>query len=337
MVIASISVQSQTLYPYSFSSNTSAYQELSGATPLFQGIKWDDTVEYIPIGFPFKWAYDNYSIDSIYVDTYGMLHAKFDSIFIWGLPSSSMSAYWADLCDVALNKADSTLPAQSEISYQTTGNVGSRIFKVQFKNCGFYNDTSAQDVANFQIWLYEGSNIVEYHYGGQSIQDIELNFDATGPHIGLEYKTTITMSGNNITNFTIDSFSNLSGTNTSFTNNFYSTPVSLFGALPNSYFMLSTPDSGQVFRYTPLFQAGLNQQEVFKNTIVYPTQVQQTVFIKSDLKVFVADLLDMNGNVLRHYASSNYSQLTLPALSTGNYFLRLQNGNAMEVFKLQKQ
>lgn len=331
-----LEAQSQVLYPYNFSSNTTAYQPLVGATTLFQGEKWDDTVAYIPIGFSFKWAYDNYSTDSIWIDTYGILHAKVDSIFIWGFPGSTISGYWADLCDLAYNNPDSTVPAQSSISYQTTGNAGSRIFKVEYKNCGFYNDTSALDAVNFQIWLYEGSNVIEYHYGKQDIQDIELDFDATGPHIGLEYKSTLTISGNMITAYSVDSNSVVSGTNTSFSNAFNSTPINFFTGLPNSYFMQAVPDSGQVFRYTPLFQTGLAHTDLFRNTIVYPTKFDQTIYIKSDLKKYVGELLDLNGNRITRFEGNENSSINIPNLTSGNYLLRLTSDQSTELFRLVK-
>lgn len=51
----------------------------------------------------------------------------------------------------------------SSVEYQTTGAVGSRVFTVQFKNMARYSVLTSprEGLVNFQIKLYEGSNIVE--------------------------------------------------------------------------------------------------------------------------------------------------------------------------------
>lgn len=330
--------KSQALYPYAFSSSTAAYQNLSGSTHLFQGIKWDDTIAYIPLGFPFKWAYDNYTTDSVWLDTYGMLHVKPDSIIIWGFPSSSITGYWADLCDITFQNPNTSLPARSDISYLTTGNAGSRIFKVEFKNCGFYNDTVAMmDSANFQIWLYEGTNVIEYHYGRQDIQDNQLAFDATGPHIGLEYKTTMDIN-NSI--YTIDSFSNVSGTNTAFSDAFYTTPVDPFNNnFPNSYFMMSVPDSGQVFRYTPQSTSGIHENTLFKQTIVYPSSFTNSLYIQSDVEAFDMMLMNTGGDIILQSKGNKAGKhsLNTETLSSGVYMIRLSKGDHVESFKVVKR
>lgn len=336
-ILSAVVSHSQVIYPYTFSSSTSSYQNLSGAIHPFQGIKWDDTVQYIPIGFPFKWAYDNFTTDSLWLDTYGMLHLKFDSILIWGMPSSSISGYWADLCDMTYHNPDTSLPARSDISYVTTGNAGSRIFKVEFKNCGFYNDTvSFMDSVNFQMWLYEGTNVIEFHYGRQDVQDNQLSFDATGPHIGLEYKTTLDIP-NQI--YTIDSFSNVTGSNVSFSNIFSSTPVDPFNnSFPNSYFMTTLPDSGQVFRYTPQSTSGIHENELFKQTIVYPSAFTNTVYVKSDVDEFDISILNQNGEVVLTSEGKKgvNNLLHTEALSSGVYMIRLTHGSQMDTFKVMK-
>lgn len=39
---------------------------------------------------------------------------------------------------------------------------------------------------NFQLWLYEGTNIIEYRYGPSSINNPKFSFEgSTGPHVSL--------------------------------------------------------------------------------------------------------------------------------------------------------
>jgi len=57
----------------------------------------------------------------------------------------------------------------SPISYKTEGVAPHRIAKIQYKNAGFLCDTTHHSFINFQVWLYEDSNIIEYRYGPQLV------------------------------------------------------------------------------------------------------------------------------------------------------------------------
>ena len=60
----------------------------------------------------------------------------------------------------------------SSISYVTEGAPGSRITKVQFRNAAFLHRSAETDFIDFQVWLYETTNVVEFHYGPQQIEDL---------------------------------------------------------------------------------------------------------------------------------------------------------------------
>jgi hypothetical protein len=87
------------------------------------------------------------------------------------------------------------------VSYLTTGALGSRIFTMQW-----YSVSDLMNQANnynFQVKLYEGSNVIEFHYGTMlgsnnsatiGIQDINATEAFCGPNC------TNTNSGSNIIN-----------------------------------------------------------------------------------------------------------------------------------------
>ena len=56
----------------------------------------------------------------------------------------------------------------SPVSYKYENQNGQTILKIQHENVGFF-DGGPADFANFQTWLYEGSNIIEFHYGASEI------------------------------------------------------------------------------------------------------------------------------------------------------------------------
>ena len=62
----------------------------------------------------------------------------------------------------------------SSITYVTDGTPGSRITKIQFENAAFLHRSAETDFINFQVWLYESTNVVEFRYGPQSIEDISV-------------------------------------------------------------------------------------------------------------------------------------------------------------------
>ncbi|MDO5655921.1 MAG: hypothetical protein Q4G27_07255 [Flavobacteriaceae bacterium] len=78
----------------------------------------------------------------------------------------------------------------SPISYVLEGEIGTRIFKMQYSNIGFREDIEANnistDFANFQLWLYESTNIIEVHFGESLITDNSLDFQGNpGPFVAL--------------------------------------------------------------------------------------------------------------------------------------------------------
>ena len=123
---------------------------------------------------------------------------------ILSLPTGSIGstamliAYSADLADRGLLTED--MPNEeslSDISYTVEGDEGSRIFKLEWENAGFWedmdiNDTSI-DFVNLQLWLYEGSNVIEVHFGPKKITQPLVAFEGeVGPSIGLAKKVSMT-------------------------------------------------------------------------------------------------------------------------------------------------
>ncbi len=70
----------------------------------------------------------------------------------------------------------------SEIHYQTTGAPGSQIFKLEYRDVGFANESfsepSTQNMfTNMQVWIYEGTGCIEFRYGETNITDPDLIYD----------------------------------------------------------------------------------------------------------------------------------------------------------------
>ena len=170
---------------YEFTVATGTYTNLVGSTSLNDGEVWDDPQYAIPIGFEFQ-LYDEL-IDEIFIGENfygGVLTTASD---YYGI-SPLIVAYGTDIIDRGYE--DPYEVSLSNISYMLEGEVGSQILKIEWNNAGFYGELTEDDIStdflNFQLWLYEGSNNIEIHFGPSSVTQPEESYEGDdGPWVGL--------------------------------------------------------------------------------------------------------------------------------------------------------
>lgn len=327
--------KAQVLYPYTFSKTIATYADLVGATNLTAGNIWDDTIMTIPLGFNFKWALANRTIDSVMIDTYGILYATEDFDATTELASRVIMPYQADLCDRSKNSG--SLTPVSPVSYQTTGSPGNRICKIEFKNAGFYEDNSGNDAVNFQIWLYETSNVIEFRYGPQTVADIATSFlGEAGPWINLAYKLELDLV--NLT-LIVDSCTYVSGNTTTAASVNSNIMIDLDNP-PSTFAFVGLPANGQVFKWTPLgTSSSLNEvNAAFQGVQVYPTQIEDRVFVHHTGNMLWAELFDNQGKrICKFDLSATQNQLDVSFLSAGIYSLTIHSSsNLSKSYKLLK-
>lgn len=150
-------------YPYQFNYTTgTTYTSLgTNATTLIGATGWDD--ENVPFTLPFDFYYKGAMVRDWVMSTYGGLYPMDMNIAAGSIPP--IAAFYSDYTD----------RGDSWVGYEVTGNTGGRIAKVEFKNVGYFSDTLQSDFANFQIWLYEGSNRIEYHAGSSKVNKDRFN------------------------------------------------------------------------------------------------------------------------------------------------------------------
>ena len=153
-------------FPYILVSEMETYTEIAESVELTSvGDEWDDPEYIVPIGFDFKF--------------YGETH---DKIYFAGLGGilSFHNATLQDTIDLLIPYIDDIIDIengdasmQSTISYLTEEVAGQRIFKIQWKDVGFFNEIDSLGTINntvsFQLWLYETSNNIEFRYGVSNI------------------------------------------------------------------------------------------------------------------------------------------------------------------------
>jgi hypothetical protein len=165
--------QSGVTFPYTYATSINAYVPLdSTASVILGSTAWDDTTVAFTLPFAFK------LIDS--TTTHLTLDANGGIDYLSDFEFPKIMCFHSDYID----------RGNSQVLLKTTGIAPSRIAKIEYKNVGFYNDNDSivVDSANFQLWLYEGSNKIEYRAGGSYTPNVDFSFDSGDPmFIGLIY------------------------------------------------------------------------------------------------------------------------------------------------------
>lgn len=314
----------QVKYPYTFSTSTQAYVPLSSAaTELLGSTGWDDTLFQVSIPFPVIFAGD--TIPNLYMDTYGGFYFNDAGGDVYPF----IFSYFDDYIDYG----------KSKILKEITGASPNRIAKIEYQNLGFYTSGPAGlDSANFQVWIYEGSNKIEYHTGPNYTPNIVFDGVDDGIAIGLIYTEYYnnTINAKDTCHFVYNSSNSIKDTvlNINFTTEDISSYFDYFN-------YGSFPENGRVFTFTPPQTTGL--QDV-KNNIsfsLYPNPTKGVLTLQ--LPAAPADdasfnILDLSGKKIRTVKiNSQNTSIDVAELSTGLYwgtYTDAKNKGAVKFSKL---
>ncbi len=164
-----------TIAYFNFSKNYCPYTEITGGTA---GPFGDDAQKAFALPFPF--TYDGYIYDTLQISTNGwaefgkgtagttrghsssgQLGFYYNSNTILGTterPNKALGLWWDDL-----HSGDAS--PGGNISYKTEGTEPNRVLVVQWKNVKAHFEDEVTTRINFQLRLFETSNIIEFHYG----------------------------------------------------------------------------------------------------------------------------------------------------------------------------
>ncbi len=122
---------------------------------------WDEEQsDAVDIAFPFY--YQNVVVGSVKATGNG-------SLMLNGAVNPD-----ADLGNITGLSMDYSSKGRGNVLYELSGSAPNRIFKVEYRNVGLFDDTLSVDSLNFQIWLYEGSNAIEYRAGYANVPDADF-------------------------------------------------------------------------------------------------------------------------------------------------------------------
>lgn len=291
-------------FPYTFSVQQSTYTPLQNAISWNNGQVWDDIDDSVPLGFGFQFFGQS---------TETLFHfGEITAYNVFGLPSMQtplIISYGADLIDRGFDTGNSLSP----ISFKTEGTPGSRIFKMEWANAGFWGN-DAGDFVNTQLWLYEGSNDVEIHFGPVQSTSPD-NFDFGGPLIGF-------MSNYD---FSTDVFQDLWYLVGPVDNPQIEYVSSDKGADEIEETLDSAPTDGLVYRFSTS-SVSTSAPGLQQNIRVYPSLVQDAFSIATEENPMQTRyaLLDALGKTIRNGEVNNTLQrVEMSGLPAGMYYVHV--------------
>ncbi len=304
---------------YLFTTYTSAFAPIQEATSLDGGQIWDDPTWTVPLGFAFYTAND--TITTLYVGELGTT--------VYGIQDDSLSDIFLPYFDDIANADNDTLV--SPVSYVVEGPPGFQICKIEWFNVGFYEDWAANgtytNTTSFQLWLYENSNIFEYHYGPSNISD------PSTVHMFGAPAAAFLENLNQNTGFDWEGFYSVTGNSDAPTITTLSNAEVLAAQGIPSYALLNgEPAEGTVYRFAPTFvnieENSLATFDVYPN----PTSGLLNVFNPTQ-ELVVAQILSSEGKIVQiETLNSGKNSIQTENLSSGFYIIRA-NGTSTSFLK----
>ncbi len=291
---------------YNFAVTTNPYSNLSGATSLSNNQLWDDTTYNVSIGFGFSFFDQVFTDLDIYTDgVIGKILAP-DSVLEY-----SLAPYVADLQD----RGYITGNPVSNISYKLEGSSPNRILKIEFKNAGFFEEedvlNSQNWFTNFQLWIFETSNKIEYHYGPTTVSNINIAFfGESGPIVGLGFFNSITGS-------------------LSLLNTLQGSPAA--PTLVDSVaYLVGIPANGTVYRFTKIPTGIANSYQQNSKVRTYPNPAFEEINLSYSLpqeaknaSVILYDLLGKEIQRQQLFGIEGAAVISLKDLAEGTYLYKV--------------
>jgi hypothetical protein len=317
LALLTFGVMANAQMPYNIAVQNQTYTPLTSTTSINDTTKWDEEIFTAPLGFNFN---INGKTINKFILTAGNALGTDTSGTIDGFSFSAI-----DLIDRGFNGNTSLSP----IRYTVTGTTGSRIFKAEVFNAGFadelYNYSTLNDSLNYQVWLYEGTNVVEIHFGPSQITYASDYFPFGGPMVG--FIKNADMSGGNFDKLYLLKGSATAPTVDSIEDGSMSFPT-----------LSSYPSSGTVYRFTPKSGSTGISDKLVKNIHVYPTQSSDAIFIKNeDVTDTYYQVVSLNGATLKNgKVEKGENKIDISNLSSGMYILRMDNITGYDTRKFIK-
>ncbi|MGC4041420.1 MAG: fibronectin type III domain-containing protein [Flavobacterium sp.] len=231
-----------TISGYEFVNTTSPYATIvggSGTTAL--SLLSSSSIATMDDGIsaaqtlPFTFIYGGNSFNSFKMNSNGWL--TFDTSATATQNYTSLSSTVNNVIAALNRDLDGNNTTSTSFYMQTVGTTPNRITKVEWTNFKSYNGASASSptTGNMQVWLYEGSNVIEIHYG---------NFAQSGTTGATQFTAQVGLRGTSTSD--VKSISNTGAWSDATAGTSNSATVAL-GTIASPIL----PDNGRVYQFNP--------------------------------------------------------------------------------------
>lgn len=301
---------------YDFSLLQAPYTPLDNPVSLNQGEIWDDPNDYIiPVDFPF--VFMGLELSFLSVGGFGAVVYGFSDD-----PESQTAAVLVPFDTDLIDRGIADTLSLSPIAYQVEGEEGQRILKVEWSNAGSYDEWTEWGTVSmyisFQMWLYEGTNVIEYHYGPEMIQDPAVfYFQGIGAFIGL--------SGYDLENIQFNDIHLLQG------------PASNPALTDQEIPVTGTPAEGAVYRFAPV-ASSLDPARSVVLAEVWPNPAGQILYVRASEPLNRMSVHSLCGQTLwSGTASEALTAIPVDGLAPGMYLLRVASLREQHLLRWVKQ
>lgn len=296
-------------FNYTFSAFTDTYTPLVNGTNITDSLKWtSDTSFSINTGFSFE--LNGFKVDSLFLQSTVFVATELNKGLLTGFTISQATYH-------DRGNPINTWPASSPVRYLVEGLPGNRICKLEYFNMGFGNEFqfygTNNDSANVQIWIYEGTNIVEIRFGSSNINHAADYFFPSGePFVTFTRKWNFNTGVPEMMYYLTGDFPNptIDSTND---------PAKVIG-------LSSYPDEGTVYRFTPksLTISATNKS----NTLIQlkSNSCNNELFVKNQSDENVPfKIISINGSTIffEGVLSTGSNNINVSKLSSGVYLFSI--------------
>ncbi len=314
--MASSMARSQS-FPYEFSVFNDPYLDLTAPNLISNTDVWDDPFYITSTGF-------EVTLFDIVTNTVGIIQPGAQVINLNEANPDTVQLLAPYMSDI-MNASDTI--AVSPISYQLEGPPGNAVFKLEWKNVGFYGEWNASNsyfnTTNFQMWLYQNSGVIEFRYGPNTIKSGSLlHFFGTGPLVLLGQDVVLDGGawqglwavGGDPQNPTITAIPS--------------------GQQPLAEQSLTgEPESGTVYRFAPVV-IGTQEEQQVQQCRVWPSPANRELNITT-LRGANYSIYNMQGQIMwSNTASDSITRLDISSWPAGSYCVKSDNGQYTRFVKL---
>ena len=291
-------------FPYTAEVLLEPYTSLQNPQSLGIELGWDDPEVEIPL--PFEVALGDEPATMLLLSGTGEM--------VMGLTESGMiDILWPislDVMDIGAVSAEEL----SLIQYQLTGTEPNRILKIEWNEVGLYEEISSNGTANlrlnFQVWIYESGNVIEYRFGPNTIANgLPDDFLTSGIILDFDY------------DYYNGLFYTASGSPSepewSFTDDFYEWYY-------NGAMLQGVPEDGTVYRFGPVASVA-EAPQTFDALRVYPNPANESVWLENPTQHLVDLTLSNSMGQLVHRLQLSANQRVpfhVGALTPGLYTIQ---------------